>query len=242
MTQGVNEDVAASQEQEQQAQPVAAVSDKELNFRRLEAAREAERERAVRAEMQADQMRAELNEIKQMLQPKESDPLDGAEDYVDPARLRAKLDKERAFSRKEAKEIARQTYEEQKQEDERKNFMPRLKSQFPDYDQVMTEANIAALEQSDPVFVRAILREQNEYARRLDTYEKIKSLQVSKPAEKVSIKAKVEENARNPYFVPSSTGTPAGIDFDVSSKSAREAAYAKLKAAQRNLNNVQAAR
>lgn len=241
MTQGVNEDVAASNE-EQQAQPVAAVSDKELNFRRLEAAREAEREARMRAEMQAEQMRNELNEIKQMLQPKEKDPLDEVEDYVDPVRLKAKLDKERAFSRKEAREIAKQTYEEQKLEDERKNFLPKLKSQFPDYDQVMTEANIAALEQSDPVFVRAILRESNDYVRRLDTYEKIKSLQASKPAEKMSIKAKVEENSKNPYYVPPSTATPAGIDFDISSKAARDAAYAKLKAAQRNLNNVQAGR
>lgn len=240
MTQGVNEvDVAASEEQK--TQPVA-VSDKELNFRRLEAAREQERERAVRAEMQAEAMRNELNEIKQMLQPKESDPLDGAEDYVDPARLRAKLDKERAHFKKEAKAIAKQTYEEERKEDERKNFLPRLKSQFPDYDQVMNETNIAALEQADPVFVETLMEVSDEYSRRSKAYKKIKALQAAPKPEEKSIKAKVEENARNPYYMPPSTATPAGIDFDVGSKVARDAAYAKLKAAQKNLNNVQAAR
>jgi hypothetical protein len=168
--------------------------------------------------------------------------LDGAEDYVDPARLRAKLDKERAHFKKEAKAIAKQTYEEEKREDERKNFMPRLKSQFSDYDQVMNETNIAALEQADPVFVETLLKVSDEYERRSMGYKKIKALQAAPKPEEKSIKARVEENAKNPYYMPSSTATPAGIDFDIGSKSARDAAYAKLKSAQRNLNNVQAGR
>jgi len=212
-----------------------ALSNKELNFRRLEAAREAEREARIKAEMQAEAMRRELADIKEMLKPKETDPLDDVEDYVDPARLRAKLEKERARSNKEARAIAEQIYEEHKQKDEKENFLPRLKMQYPDYDQVMNETNLAALEQADPVFIKAILANKDEKERRMLAYEKIKSMQVQqKPKTEPSIKERVEENSKNPYYIQPTVGTSASaIDFDISSKSAREAAYAKLKAAQK---------
>ncbi len=221
----------------EKAKPHEGLGDKELNFRRLEAAREAEREARIRAEMQAEAMRNELQEIKQMLQPKEIDPLDGAEDYVDPTRLRAKLEKVSAHLKKEAKEIAKQTIREERELDEKRNYMQRLKSQFADYDQVMNESNIASLETADPLFLETVLEVPDEYARRLKTYKRLKNLQQPAPKveEKASIKERVEENAKNPYYITPSMATPStsAVDFDVRSKEARTQAYEKLKAAQR---------
>lgn len=231
MTDSVNEQEIAAPKTIPQEGP----SDKELNFRRLEAARESEREARIRAEMQAEAMRNELNEIKQMLQPKEADPLDGVEDYVDPARLRAKLEKVSANLKKEAKEIAQQTIREERELEEKRNFLHRLKGQYSDYDQVMNEANIANLESVDPVFIETVLEIPDEYARRLKTYKKLKSLQQIAPKKEdvPSIKDKVEENARNPFYIAPSMATPSGVDFDIKSKVSREQAYAKLKAAQK---------
>jgi len=227
MNEGVNPQDLAVPEQK----PQEGLSDKELNFRRLEAAREQERDARVRAEMQAEMMRKELEEIKQMLQPKEQDPLDGAEDFVDPARLRAKLEKERAHFKKEAKEIAKQTIREEREEEGKRNYLQRLKSQFPDYDHVMNEQAIANLNNVDPVFLETVLEVPDDYARRLSTYKKLKSMQNVKPQE--SIKEKVDENMKNPYFISPSSGTPSAVEFDTRSKAAREQAYTKLKEAQR---------
>lgn len=232
MTEDVN--TQESVNPEKKSQPQEGFSDKELNFRKLEAAREAEREARVRAEMQNESLRNELSEIKQMLQPKEKDPLDDVEDYVDRNRLQAKLDKERAHFKKEAKAIAKQTYEEEKIRDEKQNFLQRLHAQFPDYDQVMNETNLGNLEKLDPVFLETVLEVPDDYARRAKTYKKLKSLQTKpKVEEQMSIKEKVEANTSNPFFIPPSTGTPSGVEFDTRSKEARDQAYAKLKAAQR---------
>lgn len=231
MTEGVTEQEIASPK----AIPQEVPSDKEINFRKLEAAREAEREARIRAEMQTEAMRNELQEIKQMLQPKEVDPLDGAEDYVDPARLRAKLEKVSANFKKEAKVIAQETIREEREQEEKRNYLQRLKNQYSDYDQVMNEANIANLESIDPVFIETVLEVPDEYARRLKTYKKLKSLQQApqKVEEKMSIKEKVEENARNPYYIAPSMATPSAVDFDIKSPQSRQQAYEKLKAAQR---------
>jgi hypothetical protein len=91
------------------------------------------------------------------------------------------------------------------------------------------------LEKTDPLFVETVLEIPDDYARRVKTYKRLKSLN-SAPAQQPSIKEKIEENARNPFYIPSSVATPpGGVDFDVSSKEARAQAYAKLKAAQKNL-------
>ncbi len=234
MTEAVNNQVTGKPETKQT--PDQGVSDKEYNFRKLEAAREADREARMRAEMQSEELRKEMQEIKNMLRPKEIDPLDGVDDYVDASRLRAKLEKERTNSNEEARRIAKQTYQEEKQLDEKRNYMSRLKSQLSDYDEVMNESNLLNLEKVDPVFLETVLEVPDDYARRLKTYKKIKSMQshVQRTKDETpSIKEKVEQNLQNPYFIPPSSGTPSAIEFDLSSKASRDQAYSKLKAAQR---------
>lgn len=227
MTDGVNNaEIATQQESSPQ------VTDKELNFRRLEAIRDQEREARIRAEMHAQAMHKELEAIKQMLQPKEADPLDDVEDYVDATRLKAKLEKERASFKKEAEEIARRTYEEKDREREQKNFLGRLKAEYRDFDEVMTESNLAQLEKTNPVFLKAVLAIPDDYERRKLAYEYLKNSRAP-TEERASIKEKVEENARNPYYIPPTSGTPAAVEFDLHSKEARNQAYAKLKQWQR---------
>lgn len=242
MNEGVKEQEVALPEKETQAQK--ELSDKELNFRRLEAAREQEKEARIRAEMEAQMLKQRMAEMTERLQPQEPDPLDGVEDYVDPARLRAKLDKERAAFERKAEEIAKKTYEKieaQKAEQEKGKFLERLKRELPDFDQVMNETNIAQLEKIDPVFLETVLAVEDNYARRLMTYKKLKSL--PKPEAKPSIQEKVAVNQQNPYYIPPSSGTPAGVEFDISSKEARIKAYERLKSAQRSqINNGQAHR
>jgi len=224
MTEGVNVlEVADSNDSQ--------ISKRDENFRRLETARDSEREARIRAEVQNENLRRELEQIRISLQPKEVDPLDEVEDYVDPARLKAKLKSVESNFERKAEEIARKTYEKHKADDEKKNFHQRLKSEFHDFDEVMTPQNIQKLVETDPVFMEMIAELGDDYKMRQKVYKKLKS----HPMEaKQSIKEKVEANLSNPYFIPATVGTPSALEFDLNSKSARESAYAKLKSAQRN--------
>ncbi len=232
MEPGVTNQEAAAPEAKKEAK---ASSDKELNFRRLEALKDQERERAIRAEAQNEMLKRDLESIKNSLMPAEKDPLDEIEDFSDPEKVRSAYktswNKREARLKKEAEDIADRRIEQKLKEREDANWLGRLKSEYRDYDEVLNDDTVARLAESNPNFVQAVMQIPDEYARRKVVYELLKK---EKPkAESPSIKEKVEENARNPFFIPPSQGTPPAVDYDLQSPSSRQAAYAKLKAAQR---------
>ncbi len=228
MTEGVQEQEIVRPDE---TRTQTGVSDKAReNFARLEAAKQVERDARIRAEMERDMLKKQLDESNR---PKEVDHLEGVEDYIDKERLQLIRQQDKAAFKKEAEEIANRTYENRKNEEEKRNYLPKLKSQFKDYDEVMNEKNIADLEERSPAFVQSVLKIQDDYDRRLLTYEYLKSRQSTQAEAKPSIKERVEENQKNPYYIPSGSGTPSAVEFDVKSKSARDQAYQKLKQAQR---------
>lgn len=236
MTEGVTDQEIAKPEKETAHRE--GPSDKELNFRRLEAEREKEREARIRAEMQAEAMQNELSSIKEMLKPREVDPLDQLQDIsdLDPTKLKAILAQREAQFKREAREIAKETIKEERERDKKTNFRDHLRRQYQDYDQVMNEQTIAQIQEREPDAVDAISAIEDPYVRCEKAYHFFKkqiSRQAQKPVE--SIKAKVEENMTNPYMIPAASGVPPreAIEFDVSSPAAKKAAYEKLKAAQR---------
>lgn len=232
MVDGVINQALAEPEIKKEDKTQQSISDKEINFRRLENQRDEERERRIKAEMEAQLLKQRMDQIEKQLQPKESDPLDGVEDYVDPERLKAVLRQERTALKKEAEEIAERKMREMRLQDEKLNHVSKLRSEFRDYDEVMNEGNIARLEQSNPVFLKAVLQIQDDYERKKLAYEYLKQ-STPKVTESPSIKEKVDENLRNPYYIPSGSGTPMAVEFDLSSDKSRKDAYAKLKQAQR---------
>lgn len=219
------------------AAPEKQPSDKEINFRRLEAAKEQEREARIRAEMENQFLKERINAIESSLKPPEEDPIDSIshEDFDDPERLKAKLAKERQRYRKEAEEIAIKVVEKKKDEDKKKGWLDRLKQNYSDYDKVMTQENIEKVAQSNPHFLKTVLKVTDDYDRREATYEYIKENMLKQESTpKPSIKDIVDENQKNPYYIPSSHGLASkAVDFDVSSRKAKDEAYQKLKAAQR---------
>jgi len=232
MTEGVKEQepLAAPVKEER---PQLASDNARENFRRLEQAKEEERERRVKAEMENALMKQRLEMLERANQPIEKDPLADVQDYVDPVSLKAVLSQERQRLKKEAEEIADKKLREWKEQEYKQNHMQRLKSEYPDFGNVMTEENVVKFEQSYPEFVQSLLHIQDDYERKKLAYNFFKR-NTPKEETKSSIKEKVEENAKNPYHIPSGSGIPAAVEYDLKSKSAREAAYAKLKAAQKN--------
>lgn len=237
MNEGViSQDVAKP---EKETAPRDGLSDKELNFRRLEAEREKEREARIRVEMQAEAMQQEISAIKEMLKPKESDPLDQIEDIaeLDPAKLKLILAQREANFKREARQIAKETIKEEREQENKTNFRDRLRRQYPDYDSIMNEKVIAAIQEREPDAVDAISAIEDPYVRCEKAYHFMKKRMAQKQEEKPaeSVKQKVEENLTNPYMIPAGSATPpySAVDFDVRSPSARKDAYEKLKAAQR---------
>lgn len=228
MTEGVNEQEIANPETKTEV----SVSDKEYNFRRLEAAKEEAKERAMKAEMENSLLKQRLEMLEQRLEPKEQDPLEGVEDYVDPARHKASLYQLEKRLEKRLKKEAEEAAERKLQEQAKQNHMVRLRSEYPDYDQIMNEKNVMHFEQTNPEFLQSMTYVQDDYERKKLAYNFFKK-NLKAPEPKPSIKEKVEENAKNPYYIPPGSGSPAAVDFDIKSPEARRAAYEKLKMAQR---------
>lgn len=209
-------------------------SDKELNFRKLEEAREKEREARLRAEMQNDLLKKEIEQIKEMIKPPEQDPLDSLQDV--PEELKSafskKLERHETRILKEAERRMEAAIQKARKEDYERSAPERLRSEFSDFEQVMNEDSILELQRNYPAMTDAFCKVPDEYARKKAAYEFIKS-QKKVDTKSAEIKSKVEANMQNPYMIPSGSGTPSAVDFDIKSKSAREAAYQALKAAQR---------
>lgn len=242
MDPGVKDQAVAAPEATEQAK---AHSDKESNFRRLEAAREVDRERALRAELENQMLKREMENIKTMLTPAEKDPLDDVQDMSDPDQVRkafkTALARNESRFKKEAEEVADRKIEQKFKEREDANFLGRLKSQYTDYDSVMNDASLEKLSKTNPEFLEAAMQIPDDYARRKLVYAHLKT---NKPVaeERQSIKEIVDENKRNPFFIPSGSGAPSAVDYDLKSPKARDEAYAKLKAAQRRPINSGPAR
>jgi len=240
MNEGVK-DQATAKPEEKGAQTPQNASDKELNFRRLEASRDLEREARIRAEMQVDNLKKEFDNLKVMLQPKEKDPLEEIEDLqdLDKHKLREILLKREQQLQKKFEETLPQKIEELERNKRRTNFRDELRKTYPDYDHVMNQDVIAAIQEREPETVERISNIKDPYERCEQAYLFFKTVKkymepTHKQEDSPSIKDKVEENMQNLYFIPSGQGTPPpAVEFDVKSKASRQAAYDRLKAAQR---------
>lgn len=237
MTEGVN-DQAIAKPEERSSHNQESLSDKELNFRRLEAARDREREARLRAEIQTESLKKEIESIKTMLTPKEKDPFEGIEDLADlqPSQFREILAKREAQIKKEFEQALPQKLEEYERTKRKTNFRDTLRNQYPDYDSVMNEDVISSLPEREGRIVESLSKIEDPYERCKSAYEYLKEVlpNLQAPSQSEALKKKVEENQQNPYYFDSGFGTPSpAVEFDVRSKSAKAEAYAKLKAAQR---------
>lgn len=236
MTTGVTDQAIAAPEQVVTQQ---AASDKELNFRRLEEARERDREERLKAQFERDALKQQLDAILQASKPKEPDILDGLEQdsYVDVAKFRAVQEKQRSIVLKEAEERARQAARDEFEQLNKKDYRRRLQSEFSDYNQVVTDESIKRFAEENPILADTLVQyvpDQFEQGKRI--YLELKKSKAALQTEvKPSVQDKVTANQTNPFYHQGMSGaTGTDIDFNVGDRSQRDAAYARLKAAQKN--------
>jgi hypothetical protein len=216
--------MTAQTEQSQPQNTEQKPSDKELNFRALEAKyqRQLEQERA--AKLEAERLLQEAQNKKQAVEEDDDD-----EPYVGHKKLDKKLSsfekKLEEKIEKKAEEKARQLLDNQKRE-------MWLKGN-PDFYDVLQHAEKFA--QKDPELAETILEMPDTFERQKLVYKNIKALGLHKPEQKSSVQDKIDSNRRSPYYQPSGIGTapssPMGDFSDVGQKNA----YAKMQELKKRL-------
>lgn len=234
MANDVNNLDLVNQGTSQPLEPVKQTSDKEFNFRRLEKKAEALEQALHERDEMLKRQQTTLEQLQARFAP-ERDEFDSLpnEELIDKARFIRVLEKERERNKREAEEVARQTY----QRIDSENYVQRLQSKYPDYDQVVNASNAEKLQETDPDFVAVLSEVKDEFKRREMAYKRIqKVLAEEKPRAKAQELVQENRQAAANFFTPhgqSPMMNPHGFDFDVRSKDAKIKAYERLKAAQR---------
>ncbi len=204
--------------QDNQQQPQEKVSDKELNFRALEAKyqRELGEERAARIE--AERIAKEASSKREV-----DETEDDSEPYVDQKKLNKTLSKYNQNTQSEIQKAMQTAKQAAKEELKQELWM----EQNPDFYDTLKHAE--KIYQKAPRLADTILKMPDGFERQKLVYENIKAMGLDKPEPKQSsIQEKVDANRKSPYYQPSGVGTAPysnGGDF---SPQGQKSAYNKL--------------
>ncbi len=208
------------QEQQNQAEQ-QKLTDKELNFRNLEAKyqRQLEQERAARLDLERQ---IQESRSKPALQSVDDD--DDDEPYIDKKKLAKKLNQFGEQTKKQTQQEIHSAVQMALQE-ERKNTW--LKSN-PDFYDVLQNAEKFAMR--DPELAETILSMPEGFDRQKLVYKNIKALGLHKPEEKKqSIQEKVDANKRSPYYQPSGVGAAPYASVGDFSPTGQKQAYEQMQ-------------
>jgi|ERR1051326_7735664 hypothetical protein len=200
------------------------VSDKELNFRRLEAKYQQEiaLERARREELEK---RVQEREVAHE-EPEEDD----SEPYVDHKKLEKKLNKFGKNTQSEIQNAMKQAKELAKEELKQELFV----ENHGDFYQVLEHAENFA--NKYPKLAENVLKMPQGFERQKLVYQMIKELGVDKPSVKEpSIQEKIDANRKAPYYQPSGVGASPYHSQSDFSPGGQKQAYEKMKELQSRL-------
>lgn len=205
--------MTAPETQIQQQQP----TDKELNFRALEAKYQRELEK-VNSERERLTRELESRSQTQEEPDNENDP------YIDHKKLDKKLSKFGQTTQTEIQKAMVMAKEAAKEELKQEMFL----DNNPDFYDVLKLADKFA--QRAPRMAETILRMPEGFERQKLVYQTIKELGIDKPEPKQqSIQEKVDANKRSPYYQPSGVGAAPYASAGDFSPSGQKNAYEKMK-------------
>lgn len=197
-------------------------SDKELNFRALEAKYQRELERERQARLEAEKIAQEVQSRKQ---PQQEEDEEDDEPYVVKKKLDKKLQKFGQSTQSDiqkAMEVAKKAAKEELKQE------MWLESNPDFYDVMQNHAERFA--QKAPKLAESILKMPEGFERQKLVYQNIKQLGIDQPEPKQStVQEKIDANRRSPYYQPSGVGTaPYGMAGDFS-EAGKKNAYDKMK-------------
>lgn len=203
----------------------APATDKELNFRKLEAKyqQEVAYERGKREEAER-----KAQELTQKQPQVEED--DDSEPYVDHKKLDKKLARFGQQSKQETQTQIQAAVKEAIHEERKANWV----KQNPDFYDVLQHAEALAMKAPD--LAESILEMPESFERQKLVYKNIKALGLDKPvAKEQSIQEKIDANRKAPYYQPSGVGAAPYHSAGDFSPSGQKQAYDKMKELQSRL-------
>jgi hypothetical protein len=213
--------------QDQNQAQLVVPSDKELNFRRLEA--KYQQELAVeRARREEAERQAQALAQSHRTEPEDDD--DDSEPYVDHKRLNKKLDKFGKSTNSNIQKAMQEAKELAKEELKQELFL----ENHEDFHQVLELAETFA--QKHPKLAENILRMPQGFERQKLVYQTIKELGLDKPkTPEPTIQQKIDANRKAPYYQPSGVGASPYHSASDFSQSGQKQAYDKMKELQSRL-------
>lgn len=196
------------------------VSDKEFNFRALEA----------KYEKKLSEERQARIELEQRLKSLPVDDDEDDEPYVDSKRLNKKLSKFGESTQSEIQKAMEISKERAKEELRQEIWL----ESNPDFYDTLKHAEKFA--ERAPRLAESILKMPEGFERQKLVYQNIKALGLDQPEKKqASIQDKIDANRRSPYYQPSGVATAPYASQGDFSPSGQKNAYDKLQELKRNL-------
>jgi hypothetical protein len=205
-------------------------SDKEFNFRKVEA-KNRELEQRWEQEKQARlDLEKQINELKSSRHQSDDDEDD--EPYIAPKRLEKKLAN---LGQKTSSEIQR-SMEAAKQSAKEELKQELWLENNTDFEQTLNEDNLTKLLTKHPAMADSIRRMPDGFEKQRLVYNTIKSMGIDKPEPKQqSVQDKIDANRRSPYYQQSGVGSaPYAMAGDFSPVGQKNA-HAKMKELQARL-------
>lgn len=213
----------APQEQEKVQEHSQRESEKEINLRIL-------RERAEAAERRAWELEQSMNQ--QRPAPKNDDDDDDEWDLNDDSFVEGKDLKKYVKKLKKTVKDTHKSLEEFRQKSALEQAEIRLKSHFPDFENVVTEANIRKLQQADPVEYRSIMNSNDIYDRGYLAYKRLREIAGSQQGY-ADVDQKIDANKGKPRAAsnasPQASETPLARVGDYDRRVLTEERKAQLR-------------
>lgn len=195
-------------------------SDKELNFRALEAKYQRELEKERQARLEAEKAAEEAKKAHNL----HSEEDDSEEPYVAPKKLNKRLEKFGQSTQSEIQKAMQMAKDAAKEELKAELYV----ENNPDFYDVLNRAD--ELIKRAPKLAENILKMPDNFERQKLVYQTMKELGVLKPQVKEpSIQEKVDANRRSPYYQPSNIGTAPYAQAGDFSPSGQKNAYNKMQ-------------
>lgn len=214
--------------------PVEQVEQKESNAERNFAKL---RQKAEKAEQLVEHERLERlklqEEVERLRNQRAPEVPDDEEDdtsgdpYVDKRKLKKLFTKWEQKNDEKIVKTAREIAKEILSEERQRDYMFRLKSEHRDFEDVVNDESIERLKSASPKMAAMLANVPGEYEKHLFAYEAIKMANLHRKPEE-NVKQKVEQNLRNPYYHPATTGSGSTSMGDFS-QAGKKAAYEKIQ-------------
>lgn len=209
-------------------------NDKEYNFAQLRKKAEQVEFELTREREERARLVTEIEALKAQRQgdrsEEDEDDLDSNEPYIDKKTLKRYFRKEKENSKKEIQQTAEQIARRAIEEERKNNEVYRIKTMYPDFNEVLNEQTAQKLSEKHPELADKILKVADESLRKEMAYQTIKSLNLHKPeAPKVDINAEIAKRQRTPYYFPSNHASPPASVANDFSETSQKQAYEKMR-------------